>query len=196
MPRGIPSLGSRVGQPQPEVLGTIPADAPLLDVTPHGPEAQWQATDGTTVSLDEGPPPWELAGGDFDSSDARRYVDVPREWTLRWINPRLLESQGWRYWKPVLKSDPRVKVHVAQMVAPDGNVRRGGDTGDILAYMPTQWVEARRKLLLEATERQSGTAVSRQDEVRESFRRTGGLITMEEAKHPTHTLIDGRSITD
>jgi hypothetical protein len=188
---------SVIENPAAEVLGTIPFDTTkFLDPTPTGPSAQWQTPGGTAVSIDEGPPPWEVGGGDYDNSDARRYVKVPTEWTLRWINPRLLESQGWRYWKPVTQSDPRVEVLVGQMVSPDGNVRRGGGVGDILAYMPTPWVEARRKLLREDTERQSGTAVTRQQEVRERMRRTGGLVNMEESVHPTHTQFDGRTIKD
>ena len=141
MPRGVPKLGQhRDIEPalQPEVVGFIPADNIVLDPAPQGPEAVWQTATGGGVSLSEEPPPWELAGGDDELSDARRYVDAPKDVTLRWINPKLLESQGWRYWRPVLQSDPRFTVKVDQMVSPDGNIRRGGATGDILAFMPTQ----------------------------------------------------------
>ena len=196
MPRGVPKLGSTVTKSAPEILGTIPEDHPILESGPQGVSGQWATESGTRIDLEEAPPPWELESDSFENSDARRYVAVPLSWVLRWINPRFLESQGWRYWKPVMQSDPRVKVLVDQMVGPDGNIRRGGGTGDILAYMPLNWVIARRKQLQTQTAAQSDAAVRQQDELRDRFRQSGGLIRMEESRHPTHTLADGRSLKD
>lgn len=198
-PRGVPKIGSPFGgiaDIPSEVLGFIPLDNTLLDPAPQGPSATYQAEDGTRVDLQEAPPPWELEDTDYAGSDARRYVDVPSTWTLRWINPRLLESQGWRYWQPVLKSDPRVTVKVDQMVAPDGNIRRGGAVGDILSWMPTSWVVSRRKILEEQTKKQSQSAVDRQEELREQLRQAGPYTRLEDATHPRYTGAEGRSMKD
>jgi hypothetical protein len=197
MPKGTPRIGSgSISDMQPEVLGIIPQDNKIFDPTPQGPETLYTAEDGTKVDLREEAPPWELEDAEYAGSDAHRYVDVPQTWTLRWINPRLLESQGWRYWRPVLKSDPRVKVKVEQMVGPDGNVRRGGSIGDILAWMPTNWVISRRKILDEATKSQAQSAVDKQDELREQYRRESPYIRIEDAKHPRYTGAEGRSMVD
>lgn len=200
MPKGVPKLGSRISEMapaiQPEVIGFIPSDHKVLDPTPQGSDAQWETEDGHTVDLQEEAPPWEKEDSGFEESDARRFVDVPTTWTLRWINPKLLESQGWRYWRPVMKSDPRVKVKVDQMVAPDGNIRRGGAIGDILAYMPTTWVESRRKQLLDQTKRQSQSAVDKQRELEDELRRMSPYFHLEGAKHPRYTGAEGRSMTD
>jgi hypothetical protein len=197
MPKGTPRFGSgpSISDLKPEVLGVIPSDNKILDPTPQGPSAIYETEDGTKVDLQEEAPPWELEDAKYDGSDARRYVDVPTTWTLRWINPRLLESQGWRYWRPVLKSDPRVSVKVEQMVAPDGNVRRGGAIGDILAWMPTTWVISRRKILAEETKRQAQSAVDKQEELRDQYR-NNPYIRLEDSKHPRYTGAEGKSMVD
>lgn len=199
MPKGIPRLGSSVlanPLPQTEVLGHIPADSKVLDPTPQGPETQWQSESGT-VSFAEEPPPWEVAGGDADMSDASQYVEYPREVTLRWINPKLLESQGWRDWRAVLPlSDTRFKLKVTTMLSPDGNVRRGGSTGDILAFMPTHWVMKRRQILEEKTRRQSQAAVDEQQALREKLRSMSPFLNLDSATHPRYTNADGRTMKD
>lgn len=203
---GVPSLGMNVVRermnrlmgdtPGPEVLGTVAPEH--LDEHPQGSSAQWETPTGQQISMDEGPPPWELEDGDYSASDARRYVEVPKEWTLRWINPKLLESEGWRYWRAVSYNDSRVKVKVDQMLIPDGTIRRGGATGDILAYMPTHWVESRRKMLHQRTAEQTAAAVNRTESLKEEFRRGtyGPYVGLDSATHPSHTQFDGRSIRD
>ena len=83
MPRGVPNIGS-MPHIAPEVLGVIPTDNPILDPSPQGPSAVYQTEDGTRVDLQEAPPPWELEDAEYAGSDARRYVEVPSTWTLRW----------------------------------------------------------------------------------------------------------------
>ena len=58
------------------VLGTIPADSPLLNNAPQSTATQWSGPSGN-IDLEEGPPPWELEDTHFADSDARRYVEVP-----------------------------------------------------------------------------------------------------------------------
>jgi hypothetical protein len=183
--------------PAAEVLGTVPVDSTLTNPTPHAASAEWQTTSGS-IGVTEPPPPWELTGGDMEMSDARKFVRVPDTWTLRWMNPKLLDSQGWRYWQAVSASDPRVTVLVDTMVAPDGIIRRGGHTGDILAWMYTSWVDSARERLRKRTEEQAASAVNKQAELREEMRRGtfGPNIRLEEARHPTHTIADGRSLKD
>jgi len=193
MPKGVPRFGQQT--PASEVLGTIASDSPMLDTAPQGVETVWQSASGA-VSFSEEPPPWELVGGDDTVSDANRYVDAPRDVTLRWINPRLLETDGWRDWRPVLASDKRFRVVVSTMISPDGNIRRGGAAGDILAYMPTHWVLSRRAILQKKTASQSQAAVDKQQALAEEFRRISPFLHMESAKHPTHTNADGRSMVD
>lgn len=160
------------GQQDPaQVLGRIPADSPLLKEGPQGPSGvRWTGPSGN-IDLEEGPPPWELEDKHFADSDARRYVDVPDNWTLYWINPKLLESSGWRYWKPVTMGHPGVKVKVDQMLAPDGNIRRGGERGDILAWMYTSWVDSLRAKHRETTQRQTQIAVDKAATIKEEFNR-------------------------
>jgi hypothetical protein len=197
MPKGVPRFGHRTEPaPQSEVLGVIPSDHKVLDPAPQGAESIWQTATGGGVSFNEEPPPWELAGGDDELSDARRYVDAPNDVTLRWINPKLLDSQGWRYWRPVMKSDARFTVKVDQMVSPDGNIRRGGATGDILAFMPTHWVESRRKILEQKTRDQSQSAVDRQAELDGKLREMSPFLHVDAVKHPRYTNADLRGATD
>lgn len=204
---GVPSFGRTshreeliASAPASEVLGTVASDSPLVSPTVDAPvaTASWTTPEGTVMDLTEPPPPWEQVDARYDASDARQYVDVPPNWVLRWVNPRLLESSGWRDWQPVLVNDSRVKVKVSQMESPDGNIRRGGATGDILAWMYRSWVESRRKEHLEKTRRQTDAAMRKQEELRDEFRRGsfGPYVRIEDAKHPTHTQFDGRSVRD
>ncbi len=183
---------------RPEVLGKIDVSDPKLSTDPQSPETAWQTEAGGRVSLAEPPPPWEVSDSELPLSEARRFVDVPANWTLRWINPRLLDQFGWRDWQPVMASDPKVKVHVSSMVSPEGNVRRGGATGDILAWMYTSWVESRRRLLAEETDRLTRSSVEQQQQLKEDFRRGkyGPYMRIESATHPTHTMGEGRTMRD
>ena len=203
----MPPSGPRIGRrfieglfdpetnPKAEVIGTV--NPQITETGPQGASASWTGPSGS-IDLDEGPPPWELEDAGFTASDARRYVEVPENWELRWINPKLLESSGWRYWQSVQASDPRVKVKVGQMAAPDGTIRRGGTTGDILGWMYRSWVESGRRKLAEETARLTASAVNRQQVLREEFSqgKYGPYVRLEEARHPTHTNLEGRSLKD
>ena len=192
MPRGTPTIGHYESAPKSEVLGTI--DPPLTD-----PRPAESAYVGGTVDLTEPPPPWEVdEKSHLALSDARRFVEVPDNWELRWINPKLLDQLGWRYWQPVMASDERVTVHVQTMVSPEGNIRRGGATGDLLAWMYTSWVESRRQEQARLTAELTQSAVDRQETLKEEFKRGkyGPYVRLDSARHPTHTMGDGRSMTD
>lgn len=190
-PRGVPRLGSLPGT----VLGTI-TDPRIIDPTPRESTNMFVDAQAGTVTLTEPPPPWELDGGDKPLSDARRYVDVPDNWVLRWINPRLLEQFGWRYWQPVMKSDPNVKVKVESMVSPEGNIRRGGHTGDILAWMYRSWVEQRRAEQQRDTAQLTASAVNKQEQLKEEFARGkyGPNVRIDSATHPRNTQADGQEM--
>ena len=180
-----------------EVLGTIPTNHPLVDSTPKEVVTQFDSGD-TQLTVTEPPPPWELGDNGFTDSDARRFVEVPKNWTLRWLNPRWIEVYGWRDWQPVLDSDERVSTKVKSMVMPDGTVRRGGANGDLLAWMYQSWVASRERLYIEATAKQTASAVARQDEVRDDLKRGkyGPYVKFAEGHHPTHTIADGRTMRD
>lgn len=180
-----------------EVLGQIPADHETLQPGPQSVSSQWATSDGA-IALEEGPPPWELEDQHFTLSDARRFLDCPQDIVLRWVNPRLVEQTGWEYWRPVSVNDSRFKLKVDAMLCVDGTVRRDGSKGDILAYMPRHWVESRRKQFRERTQLLTQSAIDRQEEVKDDFRRGkyGPYVHLEEAKHPTHTMFEGRSVTD
>ena len=157
--------------PAPEVLGTVSADALKQKLDSALP-----------------PPPWEVGQG-RDDGDARMFVDVPSEWTLRWINPRLLDQLGWRYWQPVSPSDSRVKVKINSMIAADNTIRRGGSTGDMLAWMYTHWVEARRQQIASATRDLAESVEAKRASLNEEFKRgTFGPYIQAEVKHSDHQL--------
>lgn len=183
------------GMPQPEVLGTI--DTKTL-TSPKPATTEWTSLDGTQFSLTEPPPPWEVNNPSYAKSDARQFVDVPENWKLRWINPRLLDSEGWRDWQALSASDPRVKVKVSTMVTPENYIRRGGSGGDILCWMWQGWYESKKKLNQEAIYELTASAVNRQQNLKEEFARGtfGPNVKLEEAKHPTHTMAEGKSLKD
>ncbi|WP_305040563.1 hypothetical protein, partial [Enterococcus faecium] len=60
----------------PEVLGEIKATGPKVSAWTD-PETQ------TQIEMEEGPAPWEVAGGP-DSSDARNYLHCPESWVFYW----------------------------------------------------------------------------------------------------------------
>ena len=190
MPRGVPNINRDTSSPGAEVLGVV--NPKVADITQKETTASWGSIDMT-----EPPPPWELEDQELALSDARRFVAVPDNWELRWINPRVLNAEGWRYWQPVMASDERIKVKVETMVSPEGNIRRGHE-GDILAWMYKSWVEARRKVHAEVTARLTQSALDRQTQLKEEFNRGdhGPYVRLEEAKHPTHTMGEGRTMRD
>ena len=190
MPKGVPLIG--MGQ---TLLGSIKEE--LLDLQPKGDGSQWVSEAGH-VSVTDPPPPWEVADGTHAMSDARRFVDVPANLEVRWVNPKVIERDGWRDWQPVMASDPHFTVKVATMISPEGNIRRGGQGGDILVWMYKTWVLARRKQNAEATARQTQQAEEAPEALRDEFaRRFGPNIRVDgPAKAPDATLADGRSMKD
>jgi len=205
MPRGVPLIGSRrdedvrkelaAGVQGEEVLGTIK----LTNAGPEGPVSTWTREDGTQVTLTEPPPPWEVNDNSgYNTSDARRFVECPPNWRLYWINPKLLNSDGWRDWQAVLCSDPRVTLRVPTMKSPEGYVRRGGDGGDILCWMWDSWYQSKRQKNFEKTQAQGRDAMDKQANLADEMRRGrfGPYIQPERYTHPTHTNADGRTMRD
>ena len=180
-------LGSAAGDltevPHAEVLGEIktkPSKAALWD----DPELKAQ------ISIEEGPAPWEIHG-EADPTDARTFIDCPEDWVLYWINAKALDRYGWRGWQNVRAKDPRVKVLVPAMVTPDGMIRRGGQDGDILSYMPKHWYVKKWELRDARVNANTQSSVNRMESLKEQFAR-GAFpnVTLESAKHPTHTIAD------
>lgn len=211
----VPNIGRTVGSPDPsqpasshlssnaeellqrddaKVLGTLAIDSLLKPEQPH---SAWVAG-GVPIDLTEAPPPWELKPEKrSDNTNARRFVEVPDTWELRWVSKRQLEKNGWNHWQPVMASDPRVKVLVSQMVDVGNNIVRGSQTtGDVLAWMPRHWVESRARHKAERTARLTQKAVQRQHALKEAYNRGefGPHVRFEGAKHPTHTQADGRTL--
>jgi len=180
-----------------EVIGQIPADSPLLSEKPAQPSATWSGPSGQ-VDMAESPPPWELEDFTYTPSDARRFVDVPANWKLFWINPRLMESAGMRYWQPVTAGDPRVTVKIKQMHAPDGNIRREGEKGDILCWMYQSWYDSLRQKTLAQTNQQTQAALDKTAALKEDFNRGkyGPYVRLDSAQHPTHTMASIQNPTD
>ena len=167
----------------------------LGDIKPKGPAvSSWEEPHyKVEISLDSGPPPWELEG-DKDPSDARNFVEVPSDWVLYWINPKVLERDGWRGWKPVMASDPRVKVKVPAMRSPENQIRRG-HMGDILAYMPRHWYESLKKKTASKTAAQTQASLDKLEQVKDEFARGKyPNISLESARHPTDTI--GRPVVE
>lgn len=194
MPSGTPRIGSPdvyqsknptlssaaeelLNTPAPKVLGTL--DPSALNEAP--------------------PPPWEVdpryAKHD---TDARRFVEVPDNWELRWLNPRMVQREGLRDWQAVAGSDPRVNVINKMMIAPDNTIRRGGHEGDFLAWMYRSWVESRNGLKQKEVDKRTGAARDRLESAKEQINRGsyGQYVTVTEAHHPSHTMGEGRSMKD
>lgn len=161
------------------------------------PSATWTGPSGR-IDVEEGPPPWELEDYSYTPSDARRYVDVPSNWKLFWINPRLMESAGMRYWQPVTAGDPRVTVKIKQMHAPDGNIRREGEKGDILCWMYDSWYDSLREKTRQEISRQTQSALDKAAALKEDFARGkyGPYVHLDAANHPTHTQAAIKNPTD
>lgn len=198
MPRGVPSLGQNVSNNPnlssraEELLSTPGAkDLGTLDLNRVA----------STVFGEEGPPPWEVNPklAHLSRSDARRYVEFPeKEWEVRWLNPRLVDQVGLRDWKAIPADHERVRLIVPSLRAPDNTIRRGGHTGDFLAYMPKSWVESRRRLKAQENERRTASAIDRQQATKEAINRGeyGPYVHVDSATHPTHTNADPRTMTD
>lgn len=201
MPRGVPRLGKSVSD-QAKELAESPGTAELLGtITRKQLEPKsttsYSNVDGVTVEVTDPPPPWEVDPRYAKhSTDARKFVTVPDNWELRWINPRLLDQVGWRDWKPVMASHSDVKVKVRTMIAVDNTIRRGGQTGDILGWMYKSWVESRKRLKQESVDRLRRKVVDRFEETKEAIQRGsfGPHIKLDSAHHPTHTIGEGRTM--
>jgi hypothetical protein len=201
MPTGTPRIGNSdtYGPRQgPEVLGSIPNTSRITDPAPQEHTSRWQREDGTIMELTEPAPPWETNDDKFSASDARRFVECPPNWRLHWINPRLLDSEGWRDWQPVSATDPRVNVRVKTMVTPENYIRRGGPSGDILAWMWQGWYESVKQKMREKTAAQTQSAVEKQASLKEEFARGkfGPYLRVDQTTHPTHTQGEGRTMRD
>jgi len=189
---GAPKLGRKVFDqartssaeelletPQPKVLGDI--DTNVL------------------LAKEDLPPPWEADPKYLKhNTDARRFVDVPDKWELRWLNPRLIEANGLRDWEPVKSTDPKVKVKNRALITPEYYIRRGGQGGDLLCWMPRSWVISRNRLKLERAAKMAASAVARQEQTVEEIQRGhfGPHTHVDSYRHPTHTVGDGRTMQD
>lgn len=144
-------------------------------------------------------PPWEVdqSFGKHDS-DARKYVDVPAEWELRWLNPRLIDQIGLRYWQVLSAADPRVTLKVPTLRSPENYIRRGGPGSDILGYMPKAWVESRMRWKAARNAKVTQSAVEKSQATVEAINRGeyGSKVGGATLTHPTHTIADGRTMRD
>ena len=179
-----------------EVLGTIANTSPVFEAAPR--TTSWTREDGTVMEITEPAPPWETLDEKFTPSDARRFVEVPPQWRLHWVNPRLLESEGWRDWQAVLASDPRVSVRVKSMISPENYIRRGGATGDILCWMWQGHHDVVRRKMIDKVALQTQSAKDKQSQLKEDFARGefGPYMRVDSATHPSHTQGEGQSMRD
>lgn len=205
MPRGVP----RIQLPYPEQPDPLPSPpAPPEPLPPLVPEELlrsslaappptfqgWLSETGERIEITEASPPWEVDPTyQKHSTDARRFVGVPDTWELRWLSARQLQHDTSRDWMPVKQGDPRVKIKAPTMVTPDGLIRRGGEGGDYLYWMPKHWVQSRLRLKAEKVKRRSQRAVEGMQEAGAKAQRTG-YMKIDSMTHPTHTQGDGRSM--
>jgi len=166
--------------PQPETVGTVSADQ------------------FTRLLQDVPPPPWETDPSyDRHDSDARKFVDVPDNVTLRWLNPKQVSQSGLRNWQAVpAKGDTRFRLKLRTMAAPDNTIRRGDANGDFLAWMYTAWVESKRRLKQARTDRQTQASTDRMHQTQEAYDsgKFGRYVTSAGGTHPTHTTAEGRTL--
>ena len=188
MPTGTPRIGSArtsaaeelTAAPEAKVLGTI-SEEKLQQI------------------VAEPPPPWETDPRYFrHNTDARRFVKVPDNIELRWLNPKRVNVAGMRDWQSVpAQGDTRFKLMNKAMRAPDNTVRRGGHEGDFLAWMYKSWVESRNQIKQKQVARATQSAVDRQETLKEEIRRGSfNQVELESATHPTHTIGEGKSMVD
>lgn len=210
---GSPKLGARVeyeskqrklasaaqdllNAPQsPQYLGSLD----LNQISPPAKTSTWTDADGTSFTIDEPPPPWEVdPRHGKDTTNARRFLArSPTNVEFRWINPKLLDSQGWRDWQPVMTSDDRFKLkreYETSMSDVTNNIRKGPG-GPILAFMPTSWVESRKRMKLQRAQAAKARSADRHDEVANRINRGdfGRYVQVDGTpKYPTNTQLDGR----
>jgi len=166
--------------PQPETIGTV-------------------SQERLQQALDDVPrPPWEVDPSyDRHDSDARKFVKVPDNVTLRWLNPKQVSQSGLRHWQAVpAKGDARFVLKLKTMAAPDNTIRRGDHNGDFLAWMYTAWVQSRTTLKQARADRQISSAPDRMRSTQEAYDsgKFGRYVRSGEARHPTHTLAEGRTM--
>lgn len=186
--------------PKPEVLGTIKPGVLREDVASS---AKWVSADGTVVDL-SAPPPWAVeAQRGAMKTDARVFVDVPEDWVLRWMSPKLIDQRGYNGWLPLSTSDERVRVKVTQMRSPDNLVRRGyGNTSDILVFMPRHWYERRMADKAAYAQRMAASGREKQQQFSDNIRRgkfgpfiKPGFSEQDSGfKTPAATQFDGRAM--
>ena len=147
MPPGHPRLGMRVAEAARVRKGRITSAAEVLTEAPSAKLLGSLNAEAVQAMLEKyGEPPWESAARqNVPPGHAPAFVTVPAEWRLRWLNPKVIDQAGFRDWKTVDPTDSRVVVHVKQSIYPDNTIRRGGPTGDLLAWMPRHWYEARMR---------------------------------------------------
>src|SRR3990167_6855181 len=197
MPRGVPRLGSRmdelVSTPGAVDLGSI--SETKLD-SPDPSFSGWTGTDGSTINIEDAPPPWEADPRWLhDNSNARRFVDVPDSWGLRWLNPRRIDNAGFRGWTPLSAEDSEITFKVPSMRSPENYIRRGGMNGDILCMMPIHWVESRNREKAREVAIKTQSSVDRQGLVAQEVNRSSvGLIHVDSTTHPTFTIVEGRDL--
>lgn len=192
---GVPKIGQKLGLGQAETSG-----AEALTGIPEG--KLLGTLDPATITKpsfeEDGPPPWESDPKWVrDNTNARRFVDVPDHWELRWLNPRQIDHSGLRDWMVIpAQGDPRVTVKNTSMIAADNTIRKGGHGGALLAYMPKHWVESRKRLKNAHVDKISQSSVDRQQEVKDRINRGefGPHTRVDSVTHPTHT--SGRALDD
>ena len=162
----------------------------------HAPEAQVLGSLDLNALNDE-PPPWETKQT-HNQTDARRFVDYPDEWEVRWINPRLASQFGMRYWRAIPADHDRVKVLIPQMHAADNTVRRFDHNGDFLAYMPKAWIASRDRMKRDRVDRARGLDRKKAEDTRESINRGdfGPYVKVDHIKRPSNTQGEGSSMVD
>lgn len=181
----VPKIGRARTSEAETLSGSLPESKLLGTIDPE------KLTRRTPTFAEDGPPPWEAdPTGRYDNSDARRFVQVPDTWELRWLNPKRIEQAGLRDWQPVMAYDERVTVNVPAMISPEHYVRRGGRGGDILCFMPKHWVVSRNKVKAEIVRRKTQASIDMQKQVAEEINRGGygPNVHVDSATHPTHTI--------
>lgn len=219
MPRGVPKLGKAfdaalshepytpktttldsateelLNAPAPTLLGEIPLTSQTVS-PPETSPSTWVSPSGETVEFTPPPPPWETDPKYFKhNSDARRFLKCPDEVELRWLNPRVIDQEGFRDWQAVpAAGDKKFRLLNRQLARPDNTIRKGGPTGDILCWMWRSWLESKRRIYHERVKLQTQSAVDRHQEVRDKMRRGafGPHVRDGGGMHPTHTIGDIR----
>ena len=195
---GAPRLGQRFVK-RPASTGLDSATEDLL----HVPEPEHIGTVSQerlaqVIAETVPPPPWEVDPSyDRHDSDARKFVKVPDNITLRWLNPKLVSQTGLRDWQAVpAKGDSRFKLKLKTMAAPDNTVRRGDHSGDFLAWMWTAWVESRTQLKRARVDRQNRKSTDTMHATQAAYAsgKFGRYVKAGEAHHPTHTMAEGRTM--